>query len=190
MVGIFYARFRQNAYLCRPNQLDCHDQMNKKHFFIGWLAVLMLLVSCQPKTDLNQIDALKKQVNKEAKALDELNTNTFVQLEKDFYSCDAALRYLPEAELDDAFQKLQLVDAYLQQFKETRPIMQAEMDSTLLRLDLLRADAKTHYLSDSLVTVYINAETQEVEKLSHQVAYFKDRLSKCRKDLDDFKNKK
>jgi hypothetical protein len=68
--------------------------------------------------------------------------------------------------------------------------MQAEMDSTLQRLDLLKADAQTHYLSDSLVEVYINAETQQVEKLSNQVAYFKDRLGNCRKDLDNFMNKK
>ena len=187
MVGIFYARFRQNAYLCRPNQLDCHDKMNKKFFFLGWLAVLMLLAGCQSKSDLNKIDALKKQVNKEAKALNDLNTNTFVQLEKDFFACDSALQYLPEEQLDNVFQKLQLVDAYIQQFKETRPIIQAEMDSTLLRLDLLRADAKSDYLSDSLVAVYIDAETQQVEKLSSQVAYFKDRLGNCRKDLDDFK---
>lgn len=161
--------------------------MNKKHFFIGCLAVLLLLASCQPKTNVRKIDALKKQVNKEAKALDDLNTNTFVQLEKDFFACDSALQYLPEEQLDNAFQKLQLVDAYIQQFKETRPIMQAEMDSTLLRLDLLRADAKSDYLSDSLVAIYIDAETQQVEKLSSQVAYFKDRLGNCRKDLDDFK---
>ena len=161
--------------------------MNKKHFFIGCLAVLLLLASCQPKTNVRKNDALKKQVNKEAKALDDLNTNTFVQLEKDFFACDSALQYLPEEQLDNAFQKLQLVDAYIQQFKETRPIMQAEMDSTLLRLDLLRADAKSDYLSDSLVAIYIDAETQQVEKLSSQVAYFKDRLGNCRKDLDDFK---
>lgn len=164
--------------------------MNKKHFFIGWLAALILLASCQPKTDIDKIVALKKQVKTESKALNDLNANTFIQLEKDFSSCDSALQYLPEAELDKAFQKLQLVDAYIQQFKETRPVMQAEMDSTLLRLDLLRADAETHYLSDSLVAVYIEDETQQVEKLSNQVAYFKDRLGNCRKDLDDFKNKK
>ena len=169
---------------------DCQNLMNKKHFFIGWLAVLLLLASCQSNTNVGKIDALKKQVNKEAKALNELNTNTFVQLEKDFFSCDSSLQYLPEEQLDKAFQKLQLVDAYLQQFKETRPVMQAEMDSTLHRLDLLKADAKTKYLSDSLVTLYINAETQQVEKLSHQVAYFKDRFDNCRKDLDDFMNKK
>lgn len=164
--------------------------MNTKLIFIGWLAALLLFVGCQSKTDLDRIDALKKQVKTEAKALDDLNANTFVQLEKDFVSCDSALQYLPKETLDDAFQKLQLVDAYIQQFKKERPAMQAEMDSTLLRLDLLRADAEIHYPSDSLITVYINAETQQVEKLSNQVAYFKDRLGSCRKDLDEFKNKK
>ena len=90
---------------------DCQNLMNKKHFFIGWLTVLLLFASCQSKTNISKIDALKKQVNKEAKALNDLNTNTFFQLEKDFLSCDSALQYLPEEQLDKAFQKLQLVDA-------------------------------------------------------------------------------
>ena len=161
--------------------------MNKRHIFIGWLAALLLLVGCQPKTDLDKIDALKKQVNRDAKALNDLNTNTFVQLEKDFIACDSSLQFLPEEELDVVFPKLQLVDAYIQQFKETRPVMQAEMDSILARLDLLRADAATHYLADSLVAIYLEDETQQVEKLSNQVEYFKDRLGNCRKDLDSFK---
>ncbi len=164
--------------------------MHKKLCFIGWLAALLLLVGCQPKTDLDRIDALKKQVNKDVKALNDLNTNTFVQLEKDFISCDSSLQFLSEAELDAAFPKMQLVDAYLQQFKETQPIMQAEMDSTLARLDMLRADAKTHYFADSLVALYLEDETQQVEKLSSQVEYFRDRLGNCRKDLDSFKKKK
>jgi len=174
MVGIFYARFRQNAYLC---------PMNKKHLIVTWLAALLLLAGCQPKTDLDKIDALKKQVNKEVKALNDLQTNTFPQLEKDFVSCDSTLRFLPEKELDDVFPKLQLVDAYIQQFKEMRPVMQAEMDSALVRLDLLRADVETHYLTDSLVAVYLEDESQQVERLSNQVEYFKDRLTNCRKDL-------
>ena len=161
--------------------------MNKRLCFIGWLTALLLLVGCQPKTDLDKIDALKKQVNKDAKTLNDLNTNTFVQLEKDFIACDSSLQFLPEEELDVVFPKLQLVDAYIQQFKETRPVMQAEMDSILARLDLLRADAATHYLADSLVAIYLEDETQQVEKLSNQVEYFKDRLGNCRKDLDSFK---
>ncbi len=164
--------------------------MHKKLCFIGWLAALLLLVGCQPKTDLDRIDALKKQVNKDVRALNDLNTNTFVQLEKDFIFCDSSLQFLPEEELDAVFEKLKLVDAYIQQFKMERPVMQAEMDSTLARLDLLRADAATHYLSDSLVAVYLEDETQQVEKLNSQVEYFKDRLGDCRKDLDNFKKKK
>ena len=161
--------------------------MNRRHIFIGWLVALLLLVGCQPKTDLDKIDALKKQVNKDAKALNDLNTNTFMQLEKDFIACDSSLQFLPEEEVDVVFPKLQLVDAYIQQFKVTCPVMQAEMDSTLARLDLLRADAATHYLADSLVTMYLEDETRQVEKLSNQVEYFKDRLGNCRKDLDSFK---
>jgi hypothetical protein len=181
------AKMRIFADLTQP---DCQDLMNRKHFFIGWLAMLLLLASCQPKTNIGKIDKLKKTVKTDAKTLNKLNDDIFVQLEKDFTACDSALQYLPEEQLDKAFQKLQLVDAYIQQFKETRPVIQAEMDSTLLRLDLLKTDAETHYLSDSLVDLYINAETQQIEKLSNQVAYFKDRLGNCRKDLDDFKNKK
>jgi chromosome segregation ATPase len=164
--------------------------MNKRLCFIGWLAALLLLVGCQPKTDLDKIDALKKQVNKDVKALNDLNANTFVQLEKDFISCDSSLQFLPEEELDAVFEKLKLVNAYIQQFKKERPVMQAEMDSTLVRLDLLRADAETHYLADSLVADYIEDETRQVEKLSNQVEYFKDRLGNCRKDLDELKKKK
>ena len=150
---------------------------------------MLLLIGCQPKTDLDKIDALKKQVNKDVKALNDLNANTIIQLEKDFVTCDSLLQFLPEEDLDDAFQKLQLVNAYIQQFKEECPKMQAEMDSTLMRLDLLRTDAATHYLADSLVTTYLEDETQLVEKLNNQVEYFKDRLGNCRKDLDGFKKK-
>ncbi len=169
---------------------DGKHTMNKRHIFFGWLAVMLLFAGCQPKTDLDKIDALKKQVNKDVKMLNELNANTFIQLEKDFIACDSSLQYLPEKELDGVFSQLQLVDAYIQQFKETCPVMQAEMDSTMVRLDLLKADAESHYLTDSLVAVYIADEAQQVEMLSNQVAYFKDRLGSCRKDLDNFKKKK
>lgn len=164
--------------------------MNKKHILFGWLAVLLLLVSCQPKTDLDKIDSLRKQVNKDVRVLNDLNADAFVQLEKDFIACDSSLQFLSEEQLDVVFPKLQLVDAYIQQFKETRPVMQAEMDSTLVRLDLLRNDAATHYLADSLVSAYIEDETRQVEKLSSQVAYFKDRLGSCRKELDGIKETK
>ena len=164
--------------------------MKKKHFFIVCLTALLLLVGCQSQTNLDKIDALKKQVNKEAKALNDLNANTFVQLEKDFFVCDSSLQFMPKEQLDEVFKKLQLVDAYIQQFKETCPVMQAEMDSTIMRLDLLRTDMETHYLADSLIATYLEDETQQVDKLSSQVEYFKDRLGNCCKDLDAVKKLK
>ena len=163
--------------------------MKNRIAYFGWIAALILLMGCQPKTDLDKIDALKKQVNKDVKALNELNANTFVQLEKDFVSCDSSLQSVPEKELDAVFEKLRLVNAYIQQFNMERPVMQAEMDSTLARLDLLRADVETHYIADSLVVTYIEGEIQEVERLNNKVAYFKDRLGNCRKDLDGLKKK-
>lgn len=163
--------------------------MNNTLRFLGCFALLLLLACCHPQTDLDKIDALKKQVNNAAQDLNNLNTNTFVRLEKDFVSCDSLLQFLLEEELDTLFPKLQLVEAYIRQFKETRPFMEAEMDSTLVRLDLLRADVATHYLADSLIVAYIDDETQQVEKLSNQVQYFKDRLGKCRNDLDGINKK-
>ena len=59
------------------------------------------------------------------------------------------------------------MDAYIKQFKETRPTIQADMDSTLIQLDNLKSDIETHYLSDSLAAVYLEAETQHVTRLSN-----------------------
>ena len=169
---------------------DGKHTMKKIHIFFGWLAMLLLFAGCQPKTDLDKIDALRKQVNKDVRVLNDLNADAFVQIEKDFIACDSSLQFLSEEQLDVVFPKLQLVDAYIQQFKETRPVMQAEMDSTLVRLDLLKKDAATHYLADSLVSAYIDDETRQVEKLSSQVEYFKDRLGSCREELDGIKKTK
>lgn len=143
-----------------------------------------------PKTDVERIDALKKQVQADAKTLGELEANTLVQLQSDFVACDSMLQYLHPEEVDEVFQQLQLVDAYIKQFKETRPTIQADMDSTLIQLDNLKSDIETHYLSDSLAAVYLETETQHVTRLSNQVQYFKDRFNTCSKDLNGFKKKK
>ena len=155
-------------------------------------AAALAFSSCNPapKTDVERIDALKKQVQADAKTLGELEANTMVQLQSDFVACDSMLQYLHPEEVDEVFQQLQLVDAYIKQFKETRPTIQADMDSTLIQLDNLKSDIETHYLSDSLAAVYLEAETQHVTRLSNQVQYFKDRFNTCSKDLNGFKKKK
>ena len=152
----------------------------------------LTLVGCHnaPETNIDKIDSLKKQVQADAKALSDLETKDFVTLEKDFMTCDSMLQYKNEEQVDKSFETLQLVQAYLEQFRITKPVMQAEMDSTLLQLDRLKADAESHYLSDSLVEVYIDTETEYVTRLSNQVQYFQDRFGNCQKDLNALKKQR
>lgn len=152
----------------------------------------MLLVGCQsaPKTGNERIDALKKQLNDDAIALQQLQANEFAQLERDFIACDSMLQYMKPEAIDKAFDELQLTQAYIEQFKMTQPRIKADIDSTLYRLDCLDNDIATHYLSDSLAAVYINEETQHAELLNNQVSYFKERFSTCQKQMDAFKGKK
>jgi hypothetical protein len=100
------------------------------------------------------------------------------------------LQYQSPEQVDKSFEKLQLVQAYIEQFKFTKPLMQADMDTTLLQLDRLKADAESHYIADSLVSVYIEKEAEYVDKLGNQVRYFQDRFSSCQQDLNALKKQK
>ena len=157
-----------------------------------FLIITIALVACQsaPKTDLERINALKEQVQSDAKTMDKLAANDLVQIEKDFFACDSMLQYMHLEEVDEMFQQLKLINAYIDQFKQRLPIMQADMDSTLIQLDNLKTDIETHYLSDSLAAIYLDSETQHVTLLNNQVQYFKDRFGSCKKDLNNFKKKK
>ena len=150
------------------------------------------LSSCnsKPETNIDKIDNLKKQVQADAKTLNDIESKEFVTLQKDFRTCDSLLQYQSPEQVDKSFEKLQLVQAYLEQFKFTKPLMQADMDTTLLQLDRLKADAESHYLADSLVTMYLENEAEYVNKLSNQVRYFQDRFSSCQQDLNALKKQK
>lgn len=164
--------------------------MKLRHILIISMALACALFSAchnAPKTNVEKIDDLKKQLEADAKTLKDLEATDFVTLQEDFMSCDSMLQYLQPEQLDEAFQKLQLVQAYLEQFKETAPVMKADMDSTLRQLDRLKADAETQYLSDSLVAVYIDEETQFVVLTNNRVSYFQERFETCQKDMKALK---
>lgn len=195
-VGIFYVfnpRFPQNAYFCkRYNRLGL---MNIKTFFLHKKALFcfafaLLLNACAPKTNIEKIEALEKQVRADAQALELLENKDFVNLEKDFLTCDSMLQHLRSEVVEEVFPQLQLVSAYIEQFKAVKPMMKTEIDSTLLQLGNLRADAQSKFLSDSLVTIYLADETRHVDKLNNQIQYFKDRFSSSQKDLNNIKKKK
>ena len=139
---------------------------------------------------LPKIESLQQQVRADEKTLNEIEANEFVTLQKDFRACDSMLQYLSPEQVDKSFEKLQLIRAYIEQFKFTKPLMQADMDTTLHQLDRLKADAKSHYLSDSLVTVYLESEAEYVNKMSNQVRYFQDRFSTCEQDLNALKKQR
>ena len=160
--------------------------------FLKVLLVGLLLTGCQttPTTDLEKVEALKKQVQADGQALEQLKTNEFIQLERDFLACDSMLQYLHPEAVDEAFQDLQLTKAYIEQFKMEQPNIKADIDSTLYRLDCLRSDIESHYLSDSLASVYLEEETQHAEVLNNQIDYFKDRFGTCQSNLNTLKGKK
>lgn len=160
--------------------------LTKSILLCGLISLGLALASCHntPKTNIERIDSLKKQVNADAKLLNDLETHEYVTLEKDFRTCDSILQYQSQEQVEKSFETLQLVQAYLEQFRITKPMMKNEIDSTLLQLDRLKADAESHYLSDSLVSVYIDDETNYVNKLSNQVHYFQDRFGTCQNDLN------
>ena len=174
--------------------------MTKTMLVCGLFAMGMALISCnntpeatndsKPETNIDKIESLQKQVQADSKTLNDIETNEFVTLQKDFIACDSMLQYLNEEQVEQSFEKLQLIQAYIEQFKFTKPLMQADMDTTLHQLDRLKADAESHYLSDSLVSVYLESEAEYVERLSYQVQYFQDRFNTCEQDLDAMKKQR
>ncbi len=174
--------------------------MTKTMLVSGLVALGMALIGCnntpkadnesKPETNIDKIESLQQLVRADEKTLNEIEANEFVTLQNDFRACDSMLQYLSPEQVDKSFEKLQLIRAYIEQFKFTKPLMQADMDTTLHQLDRLKADAKSHYLSDSLVTVYLESEAEYVNKMSNQVRYFQDRFSTCEQDLDALKKQR
>jgi len=172
--------------------------MTKTMLVCSLVALGVALISCnntpkdndKPETNIDKIESLQKQVQADSKTLNDIEANEFVTLQKDFRACDSMLQYLSEEQVNQSFEKLQLIQAYIEQFKFIKPLMQADMDTTLHQLDRLKADAESHYLSDSLVSVYLENEAEYVEKLSNQVQYFQDRFSTCQQDLDALKKQR
>ncbi len=149
----------------------------------------ILLVSChsQPTTSVEKIEALKKQVQSDAKALQDLDDTYFPKLQQDFLYCDSLLQYLPAEQVDADFAQLNLAQAYMGQFGDVKPMMQHKMDYLLLQLDRLKSDAESHYLSDSLVLVYLETEQRVADTIHAQLEYFQTRLQGSEETFDKLK---
>jgi len=159
-------------------------------FITALACTLMLACTSQPKTLTEKIDSLKQQVLTDAETLQELENKDFATLEKDFVHCDSMLQHLNQEQVEASFEHLNLTKAYLVQFSEVKPVMERKMNYVVQQLDNLKSDAETHYLSDSLVLVYLNTETKVADTLHAQVEYFKDRFHTCQQSLNKLKKSK
>lgn len=179
--------FSKNKYLCISyNRIMLDYKYNTLRLAFLLAAIMLVAPCCKQKSNptTQQIELVKRQVSADRETLHEIESVDYPQLEDDFYHCDSMLQYVDQETAVQQFDKLNLAKAYLIQFQETLPRMQADIDSSLLQLDRLEADANSHYLSDSLVLVYLQEEKDIANRLHEQVLYFKDRLGNSRKKLD------
>lgn len=179
--------FSKNKYLCISyNRIMLDYKYNTLRLAFLLATIMLVAPCCKQKSNptTQQIELVKRQVSADREALHGIESVDYPQLEDDFYHCDSMLQYVDQETAVQQFDKLNLAKAYLIQFQETLPRMQADIDSSLLQLDRLEADANSHYLSDSLVLVYLQEEKDIANRLHEQVLYFKDRLGNSRKELD------
>ena len=163
--------------------------MRKTKLILIAALACIVLSGCnnQPKTTIEKIDLLKKQVATDAKALQAIANEDFTTLQKDFHYCDSLLQYIDAEQVKANFDQLNLTQAYILQFKEVKPVMEKKMDYLVQQLDNLKSDAESQYLTDSLVLIYLDTETKVADTLHAQVDYFKDSFSSCQKSLNQMK---
>lgn len=151
--------------------------------------IAMILGACsekQPST-VDRIEQLKKQVTADAKTLQQIENEDYPRLHKDFLYCDSLLQYMDSAQVSHNFEPLNLTQAYLRQFDELKSDMRQKAEYSNLQLDRLKADLESHYLNDSIATVYLETETQVADTLHHRVLYFQNRFASCQKKLATLK---
>lgn len=163
--------------------------MRKTKLILIAAIACIVLSGCnnQPKTTIEKIDLLKKQVATDAKALQAIANEDFTTLQNDFHYCDSLLQHIDAEQVKANFDQLNLTQAYILQFKEVKPVMEKKMDYLVQQLDNLKSDAESQYLPDSLVLIYLDTETKVADTLHAQVDYFKDSFSSCQKSLNQMK---
>ena len=93
------------------------------------------------------------------------------------------LACIPEEQVDECFDVLNLAQAYLRQFDETLPVMKHTLSYTKQQLNNLQNDIDTHFINDSLAAIYLKDETAVADTLHNRILYFQDRLSQQDNEL-------
>ena len=151
--------------------------------------MILALGACSQKqaSTVERIEKLQKQVNADAKTLQQIENEDYTNLSKDFLFCDSLLQYMDTAQVNRCFEQLNLTHAYLKQFDGVKADMQKKAAYSNLQLDHLKADLESQYISDSLACVYLEVETKVADTLHNRVLYFQDRFAQCKKELASIK---
>ena len=145
------------------------------------MAFLLLACSCQSKKE--PIQQLQDQLSNDSIALIRLQEKYLLHMQSDFMWCDSMLQYIPNEQVNEHFETLNLTQAYLNQFNEMLPIMQHDISYTRRQLVNLKNDIDTHFINDSLANSYLNDEIAVADTIHYRVLYFEDRLSQQDKAL-------
>ena len=80
----------------------------KPIFFATFACIILFGCNSQPKTTIEKIDLLKKQVATDAKALQAIANEDFTTLQNDFHYCDSMLQYIDAEQVKANFDQLNL----------------------------------------------------------------------------------
>lgn len=143
--------------------------------------LLLACLSCQSRKE--PIARLQEQLSRDSVTLCEIQQKYPDNIRSNFRWCDSMLQYLPQEEIDECFETLNLAQAYLSQFDEMLPVMQHDLSYTRQQLVNLKKDIDTHFINDSLAAIYLADETAVADTLHNRILYFEDRLSHQDKEL-------
>lgn len=166
--------------------------MHKSLFtvIIAWLIIILSFLSCQyEQTTEDKINSLRRQLEADSVALGKLKNEAYPEIAKTFHFCDSLLAFIEESQWQACFEKLNLTQAYIQQFRETQPLMKRNFDYSLEQTSNLINDLHNNYINDSLALAYLQVELQVADTLHNQVQYFQQHFDDQKKALESVKKK-
>lgn len=139
------------------------------------------------QTSAERLANLQQQVENDIVAVKDFEANDFKNLRTSFMRIDSELGSIDPQKVQGYYEKLNLAQAYLQQFLEVSPSLKSKLDYSKKQLGDLQFDLENERINDSLFNVYFERETIAADSLHNQIVYFKDRFGACQKELDALK---
>ena len=162
-----------------------------KTAFILIVFSMFAFIGCTNKpstpSSTERLANLQQQVDNDIVAYQNFEANDFENLRTSFIRIDSELGSIAPQEVQSYYEKLNLAQAYLQQFLEVKTSLKNKLDYSKKQLTDLQYDLENAMINDSLFSVYFERETIAADTLHNQILYFKDRFGSCQKELDALK---